>query len=169
MRKFIGLIRRVWQARRHPADDLTRGAAVGLGLLVLAGTAAAQLTINWNNPAGGLWGDAVNWDPQNVPNAAGEEAVFPIGGGSFSCVLNSNVTLDRVRVENPAATLDLGNRTIGCLTADGIRTAGTLLVSGSGSQLTCFLDILSGGLLRIPENGSSYFIFDSLRNESKMK
>ena len=50
----------------------------------------AQTTILRNNPAGGNWGDAVNWDPQNVPNAAGEEAVFPAGGGAFTAVLNGS-------------------------------------------------------------------------------
>jgi len=40
-------------------------------------------TIEWNNPAGGNWHDAVNWDPENVPNGAGEHALFPADGGEF--------------------------------------------------------------------------------------
>ncbi len=125
----------------------------------------AQTTILWNNPAGGNWGDAVNWDPQNVPNAAGEEAVFPAGGGAFSAVLNGSYTVDRVLIDNPDATLDLWARTLGCHLTDGVRNAGTLTASASYSQLNCFLDNLSGGLFRIPEGGIHYFNYDSLRNE----
>lgn len=141
------------------------GCAACLAVLLAGATAGAQVTINWNNSAGGSWGDAVNWDPQNVPNAPGEEAVFPTGGGTFTTYLPGSYTLDRVLIDNPDATLDLSNRTFNFQLIDGLRNAGTLVASANYSQLNGFLDNRSGGLFRIPEGGFHYFNYDSLRNE----
>ncbi len=142
-----------------------RAAAICAALVLAGVTAGAQLTINWNNPAGGNWGDAVNWDPQNVPNAPGEEAVFPTGGGTFTTYLNIGLTVDRVRIDNPNATVDLSNRTVNCVLPDGIRNAGTLLASVNYSQFNGFLHNRPSGLFRIPAGGTHYFNSDSLRND----
>jgi len=140
-------------------------AAAGLAMLLAGVTAGAQVTINWNNPAGGSWGDAGNWNPQNVPNEPGEEAVFPMGGGTFTTYLAGSYTLDRVLIDNPNATLDLSNRTFNFQLTDGLRNTGTLLASANYSQLNGFLNNRPGGLFRIPEAGVHYFNSDSLRNE----
>ncbi len=150
---------------RRRGDPIIPGVVAGLLALLAGSIAGAQLTINWNNPAGGNWGDAANWDPQNVPNAPGEQAVFPVGGGTFTTYLSGSYTVDRVLVDNPDVTLDLSNRTFNFLLADGIRNAGTLLASANYSQLNGHLDNRPGALFRIPAGGIHYFNSDSLRNE----
>jgi len=41
-----------------------------LVLFILLTSTAASQTISWNNPAGGLWTEASNWDLNRVPTAA---------------------------------------------------------------------------------------------------
>ena len=56
-------------------------ALIAFSLVAAASSLAAGQVIDWNNPSGGLWSDAANWNPINVPGAAaGESARIAIAG-----------------------------------------------------------------------------------------
>src|SRR5512141_2449463 len=89
-------------------------------LLFLAPAGARGETIAWNNVAGGSWNTAANWAPQDVPNEAGEEAVFPAGQGTLTVSLNTSPSLDRVTLLNGTTTLNLGGQSLTLLLQEGL-------------------------------------------------
>ena len=150
--------------------NVSTGALIGAFLaLFLSGSAGAQTTITWDNPAGGNWNDALNWDPQNIPNAAGEEALFPVGGGIYTTILNGNLNVDRIYADNPEATLDVSGRTLSFYQPEGLRNAGTLLSSSNYSQFNGYLDNLASGLFWIQGGGVHYVDYDSLNNDGTIR
>ncbi len=74
-------------------------------LVMLAGVlpCAAQ-PIEWNNGAGGLWNDPLNWNPMNVPNVASETAHISLAG-AYLVTLNTSPTVGGLFLNNAAATL----------------------------------------------------------------
>ncbi|MEO5616465.1 MAG: hypothetical protein ABIS67_01730, partial [Candidatus Eisenbacteria bacterium] len=84
-------------------------------LTAIAPMAGAATTITWNNAAGGLWSDANNWTPANVPDAAGEEAVLPVLLGDYRVTLDVNPAVDRIGIAAGDPTLDLNSYSIGAV------------------------------------------------------
>lgn len=141
----------------------------GVLLFLAIASASAQTTITWDNPAGGNWNDALNWDPQNVPNAPGEEALFPSGGGVYTTILNGGFTIDRILFDNAEATLDLSGQNISFAQPEGLRNAGTLLSSSNYSQLNGYLNNLTSGLFWLQGGGTHYTNYDSLNNDGEIR
>jgi hypothetical protein len=133
-----------------------RGASRTAALLALlaAGALCAPATgaetIVWNNPAGGNWNSAGNWDPQDVPNESGEAALFPAGQGSFAVDMYCSPALDRVDLNNTGATLTLQGYSLSLLTPDGLTNSGTILASGG---LSGQLNQTATGRLAVPSGG----------------
>src|SRR5215216_5403054 len=79
--------------------------AAALAAPLLAAPAARAGVVTWSNPAGGSWNLAGNWNPETVPNAVGDGAVFN----------------NAASANNPTQT---GNRAV---TADGAQTVGSIV------------------------------------------
>jgi hypothetical protein len=62
-------------------------------ILLLASFAACSsmaATINWTNVAGGNWGTASNWDPNQVPGATDD--AYITNNGTYSVTNNGTAT-----------------------------------------------------------------------------
>ncbi len=103
-----------------------------LALGVMGGSSAAAETITWTNLAGGSWNTATNWNPNDVPNEAGEEALVP-SGSTYTITLNTSPTLDAVSVNNTATTLNLGGNALSLLLPRGLTNTG-IIVANSGTS-----------------------------------
>jgi len=86
-------------------------AASSLAVFLLAGSALGQ-SINWTNPAGGLWNVPGNWSGGNVPSSITESAVFNLGA-SYTATLNITVTdLDSLSLLDSMSTLNFNSGTL---------------------------------------------------------
>lgn len=118
-----------------------------LVVAALAPSAAPGQVIDWV-AATGSWNTATNWSPQNVPNAAGESARFPLAGGTFTTTVNVSPTLDAVTVLNPTATLNLGSQTLTMLLDPGLSNAGIVSANSGTGTLAGSIVNNSGGIIR---------------------
>jgi uncharacterized protein (AIM24 family) len=85
-------------------------AASSLAVFLLAGSASGQ-SINWTNPAGGLWNVPGNWAGGNVPSTISESAVFNLGA-SYSAALNISIAdIDSLHMLDSMSTLNLNSGT----------------------------------------------------------
>ena len=92
-------------------------------LVALAGTCAAQ-TCDWNT-ADGNWSNPANWDPQDVPDAAGESGRISIGG-VYTVTLDMSPTIEWLDISNADATLLLPGATLTLLHPAGLTNDGTV-------------------------------------------
>ncbi|HKQ58140.1 MAG TPA: hypothetical protein VJY35_09750 [Candidatus Eisenbacteria bacterium] len=78
-----------------------------IGLLVTSSAAIAQYlqpgvprdTIRWNNPGGGSWTEASNWEPANVPDAPNEFPILRSLGTPYLVTLDQDVALGGARFD----------------------------------------------------------------------
>ena len=99
-----------------------RGTAlIAFGLVAVASSTATGQVIDWNNPSGGQWSEAANWNPNNVAgDAPGESARIAIAGTYPVTITNFHPTLDQLLLTNPNATLNImGGSTLTLLRAAG--------------------------------------------------
>ena len=99
--------------------------ATALGCVALAGRLAEAATINWTNTASGNWGNAANWNPNQVPGAT-DTAIITTAG--VTVTLDISPTVGGIILGMNGAgtvTLSLNNQT---LTLNG-----PLTVNPSGS------------------------------------
>jgi Tol biopolymer transport system component len=82
-------------------------------------TAAAGITVSWNNASGGSWSDPANWTPNQVPGAA--DTVVIALDGDYTVALAANAA---------ASVLDIGGATGNQTLALG---ANTLTLSGNST------------------------------------
>ncbi len=73
-----------------------------------AGSALGQSTVNWQNPAGGIWSDAAGWGGGGPPGAA-DEARFALGGAAYQISFNAAAQVGGVSVEGDSVTFDLAS------------------------------------------------------------
>lgn len=100
--------------------------AVFLTLLCCAPPLSAGV-ITWINPAGGNWNDPVNWSTNDVPDAAGDDAVIGVAG-TYTVTLDVSPTINSLLVDNTSSTLDLNGNALTLLGADGLDNFGELLL-----------------------------------------
>lgn len=100
---------------------LTLAGCVLAGLATVAGAG----TITWNNPAGGLWSDAANWSPQQVPGAAGDVAVLPALSGAYLVTLDIDPAIDALQLAAGDPTLDLNGHSV--LSVPSVTNSGTIV------------------------------------------
>ncbi len=74
-------------------------------LVLLAGHAVAQ-PILWNNPAGGAWNIASNWDPAVVPNSGIADVTLDLVD-PYTVICNFSPTVSTLAITNPLATIDI--------------------------------------------------------------
>jgi len=165
-----------WHDRSRTRESVGRGRRraapallATLGLVALLAGASAPLadTITWNNPAGGNWHTASNWDPQNVPDQAGEAALVPAGHGAYTVTLDAGVSLDAIELANEAATLDLRG-SLHLVQPAGLANAGMVVAGASGITLHGALDNAPGATLRVP-TAISLYLSGSAQNEGSIR
>lgn len=118
--------------------------------LVPAMPASAQ-TITWVEPGSGNWNTANNWNPVNVPDAAGETAVIPDDGITRQVTLDLSPTLDAVAIDNATATLLMSGHSLTLLTPAGPTSHGSIDVNGGITTLDGNLSIGATGDVGIRE------------------
>ena len=135
---------------------------VSLCVLAAGLSSAAGQVVTWNDPAGGLWGDAANWSPMSVPNDPLALARIDLGGIYTVGIETLDVQLEELDLANPLVTLRIDNgRTlqIGGDPGDGMFAnsgrievgAGSVLrlVATDGSQSPTAAVVLDGGNLEL--------------------
>ena len=136
-------------------------------LAIHAGPSFAD-SITWNSPSGGNWNDALNWDPNNVPDAPSEVAVFPAEGGTFDTNLNTSVNIGGLDFLNSYATLILA----GSLTVSGegaiVENQGTIR-SGGGTSLTGLVHNATEGLIEVKPGHAIYLYGPTVTNDGTMR
>jgi hypothetical protein len=120
--------------------------------LAFASGAAAE-TITWNNPAGGVWNLAANWDPLDVPNEAGEEAVVADDGYTYTIDMGTNLTLDKITLLNPDLTLNVFDWDLNFYHEDGLTNHGTVVISGGDAVLYANQHNEAGGVFKVMDGG----------------
>jgi fibronectin-binding autotransporter adhesin len=123
-------------------------ALVALGPLT---GAAMAVDITWNGSSG-VWNQASNWTPANIPDAAGEVAILPVVALPYTADLNVTIALDEVHFQDAASTLRLGGQSITLLQAAGLTNAGTILTNGAVSTLTGNVLNQAGGRITVQQS-----------------
>jgi hypothetical protein len=124
---------------------------VGLLLAFMLSPMAHAETINWARTTNGNWNAAANWNPQDVPNETGEEAVVPAGTGTYTITIDLAPTLDAIRIDNTAATVNLGGRIITLLQPAGLSNSGLAVANTGISTIDGSLTNVPGGRIEIPD------------------
>lgn len=136
------------------------GPAAGIAFVLLlalgATLPAAAETITWANTGGGSWNTAGNWNPADVPNEAGEDALVANDGGTYTITLNTSPSLDAVAIQNPLATLNLGAYGLTFLQPAGLSNAGLVQAQSGSGTLSGPIFNLSGGRIQTLNNCNLY-------------
>jgi hypothetical protein len=110
-------------------------------------TAAAGVTVSWNNAAGGSWSDPANWTPNQVPNA-GDTVVIDLDG-VYTVTLGANATVAALNLGGASGlqTLALSSSV---LTLNGDATIGvTGAVDLTGANIAGSGSLFSAGVVRV--------------------
>lgn len=111
------------------------GLALGLG----SSFAVAQ-TATWNNPAGGVWNDPLNWLPNTAfPDNGGVNnylVTVNLTGPAYVVTLNQDITVTDFTLDTPDATFELQNFTFQ-VENDWVSRNGAVIDGlGSGASIT---------------------------------
>ena len=143
-----------------------------LGTLVLTAIlpmAAHAETITWNGASGGTWGTATNWDPEDVPDDATEEATFPSDGGALDVVLDRSIYLGSITQPNPDLTLIWNSGLqLQTMLEGGFVSAGSVLPVG-GAWLSGKFTNLSTGLLELPAGTTFQAMGPEIQNDGTIR
>ena len=115
-------------------------------LLVCAGTALGQSTIQWAAPVDGVFDEATNWFPAAVPGTT-DTAVLG-GMGPYAVMADTSRTVFALLLPNPDAVLAIGNGRLFTIGNDGIAHGpGTIVVNATGGTSTTRLQLRGGATL----------------------
>ena len=133
-----------------------RRACVLLGVAGLAMGAQAQV-LKWNIGSG-VWSTAGNWDPVNVPNAAGETAHVEIPG-TYAITYDSAGAFDTLLILNPDASVTIPSGRTMQLLAPPVTNFGLIrILANAGTTTDATLRFEASGAfvgtgeLRLEEN-----------------
>jgi hypothetical protein len=112
-------------------------------------TAAAGITVRWNNAGGGSWGDPANWLPTQLPGA-GDTVVIDLGG-TYTVTYDTAATVAALTLGGASGTQTLGlpaARSLSVIGNTAVSPAGVLEMNGAhfaspGGVLT------SNGVVRV--------------------
>ncbi|MEM1186676.1 MAG: GC-type dockerin domain-anchored protein [Planctomycetota bacterium] len=100
------------------------------GLAIAATSATAQDRL-WDAPVNGSWTDAFRWNPADVPDSAGENAILGLGGGYTVTLPSGGTAIGSLSITNPLANLSLNtNVTLGL---NGLLNNGFVVVNQTSS------------------------------------
>lgn len=125
--------------------------------------AAAQTDIQWTLAGNGNWGTTTNWAGSNVPNAAGERALFSAATGR-TITLDNNYSVGGIRYASGAGSYTISRTTTGTRAITFNNSYGILheddssqTISGSTMRLTLStstsFNVASTGNLSITATG----------------
>ncbi|MEI7534772.1 MAG: autotransporter-associated beta strand repeat-containing protein, partial [Verrucomicrobiae bacterium] len=117
--------------------------------MMVANVSLAQTDITWNNTTAHLWATAGNWSPANIPDTAGENAVFgtvgsdiniseTINGTIYSMQeigLNANETIGQLHFKDKVSGYNgwhIYDSTAHTLTVSGNNAANPVILQDSG-------------------------------------
>lgn len=92
-------------------SSVLRTVAAACTIASLAGLARGQVDVFWANPNGGVWSDAFNWSPAQVPNNSGPNlfnAFLALDDQPYTVMLDVDVTLENFGLLWGGVTLDMG-------------------------------------------------------------
>lgn len=134
--------------------------AVSAGVALLPSLASAQLARTWAN-VNGVWSNAANWSPSDVPNSPPEKAVLA-GAGVYTVALDIPAQLVGVDIINPNSTLAMNPGSVLAIgtanTNTGLSNSGLLVINATGAAALTQLRFpvattISGtGLIRLNAN-----------------
>ncbi|MFI4883449.1 MAG: GC-type dockerin domain-anchored protein [Phycisphaerales bacterium JB064] len=109
---------------------LSKAAALCAAAGMTAGLHAQD--INWDNAAGGLWDDAINWNPAEVPSAPPEVAVIALPGAYDVLIRSLSPNVADLIISNPNAFVGLGNARDLRISGPMATINGTLAINDQG-------------------------------------
>ncbi|MBL4699471.1 MAG: hypothetical protein JKX70_11630 [Phycisphaerales bacterium] len=109
-------------------------------LVALAGMPAGAQVIDWALPIDGNWNNAANWNPANVPNGIGEDAILGLIG-AYTVITTTNYNISAMSITNPMATLSLGSNITHTLNSD-LFNDGTIIVNAPGTVINSHLSFV---------------------------
>ncbi|MFK7759953.1 MAG: hypothetical protein AB8C13_08400 [Phycisphaerales bacterium] len=107
-------------------------------IMSLVTAAASAQSINWTNPAGGLWDTPANWDLGTFPTGPTESAIFNIGGSYTSTIDFSISDLGSVSILDPMCTVSTNTGVLLAVNG-GIVNNGLILVNNTNGGFTSTL------------------------------
>jgi hypothetical protein len=103
--------------------------AFGAAFLALSASATAQV-VEWNSASGGLWSNAGDWNPMNVPDSL-ETARITLSG-KYEVKLNTDETVESLLLNSASASLAISSDlTLSVDSGSSAITAGTVTLSGA--------------------------------------
>jgi len=114
-------------------------------IIVLSESITRAADITWTNLAGGLWNNAANWSPNQVPGSADTAAIT--NSGNYAVTNNATLTVGRLALGGDSGTQSLAI-VAGTLTITGasrINPVGTLNLDGG--SLTAGRALSLGGTM----------------------
>ncbi len=114
---------------------MNRTSSMAAALCAAAGmTVGVQAQdINWDNASGGLWNDAANWNPAEVPSAPPEAAIIALPGTYDVLIRSLSPNVADLIVSNPNAFVGLGNGRDLFISGPAATINGTLVINDQGS------------------------------------
>ncbi len=156
--------------------------------LAIGGSTVRSATINWINPAGGLWNAATNWNPGTVPGP-GDTAIITNAGATV--FLTSSTTVGGIILGTNGVgtvTLALAGQTLvvngpltinpsGSFTVDSGALAGNTVISGTVKWTGGFFGLgnygltiaTNGTVILAGTNGGTYTISSYLTNAGTLR
>ena len=110
---------------------LSMAAALGAAAGMTAGLHAQD--INWDNASGGLWDDAINWNPAEVPSAPPEVAVIALPGAYDVLIRSLSPNVADLMITNPNAFVGLSSGRDLRISGPMATINGTLMLNDQGS------------------------------------
>lgn len=137
--------------------------ALSAGLTAAPSLSSAQIARTWANVTG-LWSNAANWSPSDVPNSPPEKAVLG-GAGVYTATLDIPAQLVGVDISNPDAAITINAGALLSIGTPAINTglnnSGVLVVNSSGASALTQLrfpvstTIAGTGLIRLNANAAA--------------
>ncbi len=134
--------------------------ALAAGMALAPAVADAQLARTWANVTG-VWSNAANWSPSDVPSSPPEKAVLA-GAGVYTAALDIPAQLVGVDITNANATLAMNPGSVLAIgtanTNTGLNNSGLLIINAAGAAALTQLRFpvpttISGpGLIRLNAN-----------------
>lgn len=106
-------------------------------IIALTGASAGAQVIDWASPIDGNWNDAANWNPADVPNGIGEDAILGLIG-AYTVITTTSYNISAMSITNPMATLSLGSNITHTLNSN-LFNDGNIIVNAPGTVFNSHL------------------------------
>lgn len=104
--------------------------------------------ITWINNTGGNWNTPANWDVNDVPDSATDDAAIGVVG-IYTVMLDISPTINSLTINNATATLDLNGNMLSLLGATGLDNSGQILLVAGAATIDGAITNQSGGEINL--------------------